>query len=238
MEAEQAMWPRAEHLLRVFFIRSGKQSGTASAVDVGGKQYFVTALHVVEEAMETCALDFFRDNAWRSTAIVVIGMSFEHDIAVFACHEPVVRNLNIAFDVAGGIAAGQEAFFLGFPLGIKGHLINTGYPIPVIKRGVVALFHPGPPRHILLSASANPGFSGGPLYFKHPQTGQTTLGAVIIESLAYEIEVTAPGDNEATASKDEKAVVGIVAEDSHLVRCSYIGVAHDLIVANPKGNAP
>ena len=96
--------------------------------------------------------------------------------------------------------------FLGFPLGIRGHPVGPGFPIPVIKRGVAALFHPGPPRRLYISASANPGFSGGPVYFAHHETGKTTLTAIIIEALAYEVPVR--------NAKDEE--IGTVLTDSNL----------------------
>ena len=226
-DLEALVWPRSEHLQRVFQVRSGNNSGTAFALDIDGRQYLASALHVVEVSTRAASLDIYCGNVWRTFPVNTVGANLESDVAVFALQERIVGpDLNIEINSAGCIA-GQEVFFLGFPLGIRGHPVGPGFPIPVIKRGVAALFHPGPPRCLYISASANPGFSGGPVYFAHHATGKTTLTAIIIEALAYEVPVT--------NAKDEK--IGTVLTDSNLVRCSYIDHVLDLIKAKPIGFA-
>jgi hypothetical protein len=125
----------------------------------------------------------------------------------------------------GGCVAGQEVFFLGYPLGIRGHPVGSGFPIAVGKRGVAALFHPGPPPSIYVSASANPGFSGGPLYFPHSETGRATLMAIVVHALGYEIPVK-------NAQGEE---IGKVITDSNLVQCSYVDHILNLIRDNAIG---
>ena len=53
--SELAAWPAAEHLCRVFKVRSGKNLGTATVIDVDKKQYLISALHVVEHAIDIAA---------------------------------------------------------------------------------------------------------------------------------------------------------------------------------------
>lgn len=222
---ESLVWPRAEHMQRVFQVRSGNQSGTALALDVDGKQYLASALHVVENATGTASLDIYYQGAWTQFAVNIVGINFEFDIAVFALQERIVAHgLNIDISAAGCVA-GQEVFILGYPLGIRGHPVGPGFPIPVIKRGIAALFHPGPPLSLYISASANPGFSGGPVYFAHHETGRTTLTAIVIHELGYEVPVKNENGKE----------VGKVLTGSNLVQCTYIDHVLNLIRANQIG---
>ena len=124
---ETAAWPRAEHLQRVFQIRSGSQSGTGFALDINSRQYLVTALHVAEHAANTASLDIHHNGAWAAFPVNVVGIDFAADVVVFALQQRIVAaGLNI--DVSGaGCAAGQEVFFLGYPLGIRGHLCGSAW---------------------------------------------------------------------------------------------------------------
>jgi hypothetical protein len=76
---EVLAWPRAQHFQRVFQIRSGNNTGTAFALDVDGKQYLASALHVVEQSIETASLDIYGGNAWRAFAVNVVGVNFENE---------------------------------------------------------------------------------------------------------------------------------------------------------------
>src|SRR2546421_1932684 len=135
---ERAAWPRAEHLHRVFQVRSGASLGTAFALDVDGRQYLISALHVVEHSTSTAAVDIYYLNAWKSFSINIVGIDFANDIAVFALDQKVVAGLPIDVSSAGCVV-GQEVFILGYPLGIRGQTYAPGFPIPLVKRGIVAL---------------------------------------------------------------------------------------------------
>lgn len=222
---ETAAWPRAEHLQRVFQVRSGNSLGTAFALDVDGRQYLVSALHVVEHSTSTAALDIYHLNTLKAFPVNIVGLDFTNDVAVLALQERIVAaNLDIDIDSAG-CAAGQEVFILGYPLGIRGHTVSPGFPIPLVKRGVAALFNPGPPRSVYASVSANEGFSGGPVYFGHHQTGKATLMAIIIEEFGHEVPVKNTRGDE----------VGKVLRPSNIANCSYIDHALALIRAKPIG---
>ncbi len=222
---ETAAWPRAEHLSRVFHIRSGASCGTAFALDVGGRQYLVSAFHVVEDSIKSCLVDICFQNSWKPFVVNIVGFDPDADIAVLALQERVLAD-GLPIDVGdAGCVAGQEVFILGFPLGIRGYLASPGFPIPLIKRGVAALFNPGPPTSVYISASANPGFSGGPVYFASRQTGKATLMAVVSNEFTYEMPV----------KNSEGVVIGKVQQNSNIVECSYISHALALIQASPIG---
>ncbi|HTT79706.1 MAG TPA: serine protease, partial [Stellaceae bacterium] len=165
----------------------------------------------------------FQSN-WKSFRVDVIGVNFEADVAVLALQERIVASA-LPIEINGsGCAAGQEVFILGFPLGIVGYAVQPGYPIPLVKRGVAAMFNPGPPRSIYISASANPGFSGGPVYFANHQ-GKATLMAIVTAELGYEVPV----------KNEQGETVGKIMKDSNIVACSYIDHALTLIGDNPRG---
>jgi hypothetical protein len=152
----------------------------------------------------------------------VVGTDAAFDVAVFALQEQIARaDLEIITD-AGGCAAGQEVFFLGYPLGIRGPVFHPGFPIPIIKRGVIASFYHG---GIYVSGSANPGFSGGPVFFADHKTDKATLTAVIIQALNYEVPV----------KDDDGKRIGKVVTDSIIVQASDISLVLSLIKAKPIG---
>jgi S1-C subfamily serine protease len=224
-DLETAAWPRAEHLHRVFQVRSGSSLGTAFALDVEGRQYLISALHVVSHSTSTAALDIYYLNAWKSFPVNIVGIDFDNDIAVFALEQQVVAD-ELAIHVSSfGCVAGQEVFILGYPLGLRGQTYAPGFPIPLVKRGIVALFHPGPPRSAYVSVSANPGFSGGPVYFAHQQTGRATLMSIVLEEFGYEVPVK-------NAQGEE---VGKVLTASNITNCSFIDHALALIRDKPTG---
>jgi S1-C subfamily serine protease len=89
---EGGLWPRAEHLHRVFSVRSGDNAGSAFALDVEGRQYLASAYHVVKDATETASLDIFRIDRWVPFVVNTVGIDTELDIAVLALQEQIARS--------------------------------------------------------------------------------------------------------------------------------------------------
>lgn len=224
-DMETLCWPRAEHLQRTFQVRSGDKTGTAFTLEQDDRQYLVSALHVVERAVETASLDIWYQNAWHTMAVVVVGMSMEQDIVVLAAPRLLGHVMNIEIDYKGCVA-GQEVFILGYPLGIRGPSVDPGFPLPIIKRGIVAYFQFGDPGALYISASANPGFSGGPVFFPSRERRRALLAAILISELAYEVPV-----RDETAGKQ----IGVVEVGSNIVRCTWIGEVLKIIQGNPRG---
>jgi hypothetical protein len=225
---ELGLWPRAEQLHRVFHVRSGAQRGTAFALDIDGRQYLVSALHVIEQALEVASLDVYGNGAWTALAVSVVGMDFANDIAVVSAQERLVpTGLDIIVNSTERWATGQQAFFLGFPLGIQGYLAAPGYPIPVAMRGIVSLFVPGEYQSVFISAKVSPGFSGAPVYYCPQESDRAVLMAIVTGSVAYEAPVW-PLNNEGNADRNGKKI-GIVDVDSGICRCHYVKHAVTLI---------
>ena len=75
--------------------------------------------------------------------------------------------MKLGFD---GSYLSQEVFIVGFPLSLaidaKG--LNQGYPLPLVKRGIISYFAP-PENAFLVDAINNRGLSGGPVIRPGPE---------------------------------------------------------------------
>jgi hypothetical protein len=73
---------------RIFFIR-GAEYGTAFTLDRDGRQYLVTARHLLGTDAGRSAIEVFHDDQWKSLPVRVVGFGVgEVDVAVLA---PAVR---------------------------------------------------------------------------------------------------------------------------------------------------
>jgi S1-C subfamily serine protease len=157
----------ANVIQRTFHIKVGESSGTAFALDVDGRQYLVTAAHVLGSEKKKIDMDI--DHKWIPTNIKVVGIAPSPiDIAVFAVEKSLqTENLPVVPISEGTIVSG-ELFLLGFPYGIPGYsgLTERGYSIPLVKKAICSGFLMGKADEqygFYLDAINNPGFSGGPV---------------------------------------------------------------------------
>ena len=65
---------------------------------------------------------------------------------------------------------GQDAYFLGFPYGLKSEYedFNNNFPVPFVKKAIVSSLDTDKDCNrqiIFLDGHNNPGFSGGPVVF-------------------------------------------------------------------------
>lgn len=214
----------ANFVHRTFRIRVGDSLGTAFTVDVDGRQYLVTARHVLAGANPT-EMGIFGNNQWQPCGVQLVGHApGQIDISVLA---PAVRltppNLPVTVS-SDGMAYGQELRFLGFPYHFLGNVIFTdaGYPLPFAKRATVSCFDGNV---YLLDGHNNPGFSGGPVVFS-PVGGIVTNVAAVISGYKFVQEPVFQGQDETELSI--KYNTGIIV--------SYkIENAVALIRANPIG---
>lgn len=93
------------------------------------------------------------------------------DVAVFRLRRPITPNHPLPLSV-DDMVFGQDCYFLGFPLGLTFDIGEFEY-FPLVKRATVsAKNHRINGRPILLlDGWNNPGFSGGPVVFRPPNTG-------------------------------------------------------------------
>jgi hypothetical protein len=172
---------------RVVNVRCGDISGTGFTVDQQGTQYLVTARHVVDSANPL-------DILVRGTSVPVNldrlpVPNTDADVAVFRPDHPITPDLPLPADMEG-LVFGQDAYFLGFPLGLTFDIGATEY-FPLIKRGTVSGVNHrvGSRAILLLDGWNNPGFSGGPVVFR-PAIGPGVNGGFHVAGVvtAYHAE--------------------------------------------------
>ena len=159
---------------RVLNVRIGDSLGSAFTIERDGRQYVVTARHVMEgiEAAQRTAVVF--EDEWRDVDLSVVGVGEgDVDVAVLACGQQLSPTYPFEASTEG-LVYGQQAYFLGFPFGwtTGGQHLNRGFPFPFVKGGIVAAYSLGGPVFtIFLDAHVNHGFSGGPVVFR-PKEGR------------------------------------------------------------------
>lgn len=153
-------------LSRVFSLRIGNNIASGFTIEVDGRQYLITARHFVPSSSRE--VDVFRNGTWVAIPFrSVLVEPASVDIAVLTLPRqlsPVTLPVEVGY--SKHVFLSQECFFLGYPLGLSvdGHALNAGFPIPLVKHGIVAslpLGHAEDP--FLVDGINNKGFSGGPV---------------------------------------------------------------------------
>ena len=173
-------------LQRTFQIRLGESIGTCFTIDIDGRQYIVTAKHVVDSITDSA--EILRDGTYKEIPISVIGHgNGDIDISVLATDFRLSPTHPLPAS-SKGIVLAQDVYFLGFPYGLANSIeniqtINRAFPLPLVKKGIVSAFSDeNGTTKFLLDAHNNPGFSGGPVVFSRPEdsyTGELKVAAVI-----------------------------------------------------------
>ena len=165
-------------LQRVFALRVGSEQATGFTIEVDDRQYLITAKHVVSSS--PTAIDILHNNKWVSlpiTSLVVEPQGI--DIAVLVLSQQLSSLLPIQIGMKDSYLS-QEVFFVGFPYGlsIDGHALNAGFPLPLVKHGIIAAFGNGRGEPFLVDGINNPGFSGGPVVRSENPKNPTIIGVV------------------------------------------------------------
>lgn len=224
---------------RTFQIKKARSGGTAFTIDYEGKQYLITARHVVENITSGDEIEIFHEEQWKKMAIHVAGISAEEiDIAVLVC--PVQLSPLFPMEASSGnLTYGQQIYFLGFPFGWNGggEYINRGFPFPFVKSGIVSSLDIKPsPSRIWIDGHANRGFSGGPVVFRPNAQAQAEYKVAGVVSF-YPLPTIEPvvGDDRRPIVDSHGKPTAYFSENPGFVVASDICHAVDLIRANPTG---
>jgi S1-C subfamily serine protease len=171
-------------LQRTFHISHNGATGTGFTIDVEGRQYLVTAKHVVDGLTSESSIGVMRNGTWQDVGFSDIWHSpTGADIALLSLNNQLSPSHQII--VIGDSASyflSQQIFFLGFPYGLhmEAGIINNGYPVPFVKTGIVSSFSSvsGGSQLIYCDGHNNPGFSGGPIVTVSAQQQVTVIGVV------------------------------------------------------------
>lgn len=162
-------------LQRVLYIRIGNRTGTAFVVEVGGRQYAITAKHLLPASGKPFPLMVSHEGDWKSMGEVVPmpAEPDEVDVAVLAAKTQLSPLTEIALGAETDPFLSEEVYILGFPFGFQGESshLNNGFPVPFVKRGITAGFEGWDARQrIILDAMNNHGMSGGPVICMRDRT--------------------------------------------------------------------
>jgi len=248
----------ANVLTRVLFIQVGDVSGSGFTIDVDGRQYIITAKHVVSKVRDGDSIGVRRLDGWTSVRVKVLRCDEPVDIAVLIPNKQVT--LNFPLEPTGkGWQLGQESYFLGFPFGellsdVKFENADSRFSMPFIKMAVWSASSPaGNGAVIFLDGHNNPGFSGGPIVFRaFDQPGYVMKVAGVISGyrpdFKYVLEPKKVGPNEDLHNIEPWRIVTIREEkfrledtkqmvdtNSGIVRGYAIESAVELVKRHPEG---
>jgi len=224
-------------LQRTFRIKTRLYTGTAFAIDLDGRQYLVTARHLVEGYTSGDLLQIFHGKRWKHVPIDLVGLGEgEIDVAVFACGLQLAPTYELE-PTARGLVIGQVVYFLGFPFGWDGGAeeINRDFPLPFAKSGVLSALTFQDPRRIFVDGHNNSGFSGGPLVFKENEDRNSDLRvAGVVSNYPTPLEPIVNIDGDPILNDEEKPIA-YVRENPGITVAVNIRHATDLIKGNPIG---
>ena len=217
----------ANFIHRTYRIRCGDSIGTGFTMDIDGKQYLVTARHVLARLSQESEIYIFGNNQWIPLQIQLVGHAPDTiDISVLAPERrltPPDLPVNASSD---GVMYGQEVYFLGFPYHFLGIIIFTdeGFPLPFVKRAILSCFDGNV---FLLDGHNNPGFSGGPIIFGRPGNPPTNIAAVISGyKFVQEPIFDGQAQTELTYEYNTGIIVSYKIEHAlYLIRANPVGIA-------------
>lgn len=158
-------------LARTFSIRKDSSLGTTFMVYAGNKNYMVTAKHVLGSVKNGQNIQYFllKNNAWhKQDGKVFIHQNLNVDVALIQPDDTATVTALSLNQV--NLVLGDEGFFLGFPFGLGtfDNNLNGGFPFALVKKCVFsgALSSKGIDV-FFFDGNNNPGFSGGPIFFKN-----------------------------------------------------------------------
>lgn len=223
----------ADSLRQTFYIRYRDGEGSGFVIVVDGREYFVTAKHIVRMMDRHDYLEIWRHNAWMKVGMTLVGHApGQIDISVLAIAEPLaLRHLSFTGE-SKGLVLSQDVFFLGFPYKLRCELggSNNGYPIPFVKKATMSCFGKTSEGTdvLLLDGFNNLGFSGGPVVFVDLESGVQKVCGVVSGGSSYDLPVLSDG----------KETGSMVKASAGIIRAFDIGHALEIIAENPIGMIP
>jgi len=173
-----------------FRISYKDRYGTAFSLNRKGKQYLVTARHVVEGIKSGEILNihpwsreyqnvmnhFDRDQIGFNVTLIGVGDE-DIDVAVLSC-EVLISNEQSLIADSTGLSEGWSVHILGYPFGdiSENYLWTCGLPAPSIVEGVLCGFsRQGETKLLKIDGPSVDGFSGGPVVFRKEENNLSSL---------------------------------------------------------------
>lgn len=212
---------------RVLHLADGDYTATGTIVHVEGREYLVTARHFAELLKQK--IEIYYNGSWTPVSFSLIGHSVDADVSVLALVAPIVPEALVLEMKTSGMAYGEDVYFMGFPFGLssKGNENTRNFPIPFVKKAIVANFGTlelG--ADFWLDGHNNIGFSGGPIVsFASNDRSKCTLRGFVSAYYSHPEEITGPTE----------APPSTYNANSGLIMAANVERALTLITANPTG---
>ena len=142
----------ADSSIRISIMRDGEEAGHGSGnyFEYRGKDFVVTAAHVVDNEMDMAILD-----GNEKVKIKIVFIDFENDVAILKTEKKLVNSKPMRWVLnKSGNLAGSEIYYSGFP-SHYGKLLISGMVSSIENEGAI------------IQAFALPGSSGSVVFDKH-----------------------------------------------------------------------
>ncbi len=229
-------------ICRTFHIAWGQSTGTAFAIDHESKQYLVTARHVVKGIKPDDVIKIHYGGKWKDFPVKVVEIGKgKIDVAVLACSVQLAPPFSL-IPSDKGLQFGHSVAFLGFPFGWRGggEQFNNGFPLPLVKAGIISRMSFGNMPDFYLDGHGNRGFSGGPVVFFPGEQSRNPLHVAGVVS-HYPVPKshkswTPVVDRNGTPLTDQAGEpAAYIQENPGIVAAIPIRYVMELIDANPIG---
>lgn len=212
------------------------RTGTAFMLDIDGRQYIITAKHLVQESISP--LHVFWEKGWRLLPVGLVGhCEGGTDISVLCTNKNLPKVLypdgsNVGTETDLKLA--EEILFYGFPHGLSTPLSDERGHVALVKKGIVSGFFGAPldsgESSFLIDGHNNPGFSGGPVISIRSRDYKV---AGVIASYRYSYQKVYGADP--SGQIDENEIVEYLPENTGIILAYNIKPALDIIAKNPIG---
>ena len=220
-----------------FLIKWNKSQGSAFKLEHIGRQYLVTARHIVEGINSGDHIKIRQAQGWENMNVDVVGIGANDvDVAVLSC--PNLPSHSSPPEISTHmIGIGHQVYFVGYPFGWHWEAIPSLVeppPSPYVKSGILSGAYDDH-NTLAIDGHGNVGFSGGPVIF-NPQ-GQGSHFFVLGVVSFYPTPVLEPvvDKNGDIALDHNKSPVGYVQENPGFLAATGIKCVTDLINTNPIG---
>jgi len=219
----------ASVLQRTFLIKYDEHMGTCFTFDLDNRQYLITAKHVIQDISTCDTIHVMHNKNWLALPCKLVGHAVgKTDITVLALDRRLSPTHALSFSDPGFYLS-QEAYFLGFPYGLRMDigLENNFYPVPLVKKCIISGFFTDEQgvKHIYLDGHNNPGFSGGPVVYSDPGRKEMKVAAVI-SGFRFEDAPIFVGDEKTPLSYRDNTGIIVSYDFRHAI---------EAIQANPVG---
>ncbi len=163
---------------RTIMIRVGSTLGSAFTVDESGRQYVVTAKHLIQTlAGEAGTVEYRTNTGWTGMNVKVLRCGDTRDVAVLIPPNRVTGDFPLPTSTRFSID--EPVSYAGFPRGRYSTANNAIRPIPIVNTGSISGVR-NPPfgnGEFTIDGHNLGGFSGGPIVRRTDQ-GFVAIGVV------------------------------------------------------------